>query len=85
MKPLISKQSKIISIILLLFLVIDLSFTFYQNYNLPLDGDLVPIVAPSEHYSQILKDPFGITVIKEQESYAATNRYFFPYNNGCLF
>lgn len=45
----------------------------YQSLNL--DGDMVPILLPSEHYSKILQDPLGWSVLAHGEKYAATNRY----------
>ncbi|MEZ5006917.1 MAG: hypothetical protein R2753_02065 [Chitinophagales bacterium] len=64
------------SVFILLFIVADSIYSFQQYYQLPLDGDIAPIVAPSNHYSSVLKDPFGISVIKDHNEYAATNRYF---------
>src|SRR6476659_6145027 len=54
----------------------DLLFTYWQNYQLPLDGDLVPTVFPAPWYSQVLHDPFGWAVLTKNATYAATNRFF---------
>jgi hypothetical protein len=58
------------------FVVLDLAFTFWQHYRLPLDGDLVAIVLPAPWYSQVLHDPFGWAVLTKNEAYSATNRFF---------
>ncbi|HEX8351129.1 MAG TPA: hypothetical protein VF598_14295, partial [Hymenobacter sp.] len=58
------------------FVVLDLALTFWQNYQLPLDGDLVAIVFPAPWYSQVLRDPFGWAVLTKHEMYGATNRFF---------
>ena len=71
-----AKIFRLFTVFLLLFIVADTIYSFQQYYQLPLDGDIAPIVAPSDHYSTVLKDPFGISVIKDHNEYAATNRYF---------
>jgi len=55
---------------------LDLAFTFWQHYRLPLDGDLVAIVLPAPWYSQVLHAPFGWAVLTKHEAYSATNRFF---------
>lgn len=62
--------------LLALFVGLDLVVTFWQNYNLPLDGDLVAIVLPSPWYTQVLHDPFGWSVLTQHAVYGATNRFF---------
>jgi len=62
--------------LLLIILVFDLSYSFVQHYNMPLDGDLAPIVVPSEEYKHVLKDPFGIRVLTSGDRYDNPNRYF---------
>lgn len=61
---------------LLVFVLADLVFTYWQNYLLPLDGDMVAVVFPSPFYSQVLKDPFGWAVLTKNAVYAAPNRFF---------
>lgn len=76
MTPKVVNKFNLFKVFLLLFILADSCYAFYQYYHLPLDGDLVPIVAPSEHYASVLNDPFGISVITDHKEYAATNRYF---------
>ncbi|SMB96094.1 hypothetical protein SAMN00120144_0534 [Hymenobacter roseosalivarius DSM 11622] len=59
-----------------LFVLFDLGYSYIQNYQLPLEGDLAPIVLPSFWYSQVLQDPFGWAVLAKNEVYAGPNRYF---------
>ncbi|WP_426061102.1 hypothetical protein [Hymenobacter sp. B1770] len=62
--------------LLLLFLLFDLGYSFWQYLQFPLDGDLALIVAPSEAYSQVLEDPLGLRVLLNNEVYTAPNRFF---------
>jgi hypothetical protein len=64
------------SALVLVLVVIDGGFTFWQNYQFPLDGDLVPTVFPAPWYSHILHDPFGWAVLTKNAMYAGTNRFF---------
>ncbi|MBL7930596.1 MAG: hypothetical protein JNL60_01760 [Bacteroidia bacterium] len=62
--------------LLLILFVIDVGYSFIQHYQMPLDGDLGPIVLPSEAYKKVLNDPFGLQVLLENKIYPAPNRYF---------
>ena len=62
--------------VFLLFLIADLSYSFYQYLQEPLDGDVAPIVLPSDWYAPVMTDPFGWAVLTRGERYAGTNRYF---------
>ena len=68
-------MQRILAIFFILFLAADLFISFERYESLNLDGDMVPILLPSEHYSKILKDPLGWSVLTKGEKYAATNRY----------
>lgn len=69
-------SKKIVFILLAILLLSDLGYSFYQFYQMPLDGDLIPIVVPSIHYQKVLTDPFGLSVLLNDEVYAAPNRFF---------
>jgi hypothetical protein len=60
----------------LLLLLADLSYSYYQHYNRPLDGDMQESLVPDPSYHELFKDPFGIEVVKNQKGYANPNRYF---------
>jgi hypothetical protein len=59
-----------------LFVLLDLGYSLIQNYQLPLEGDLAPIVLPGAWYAQVLQDPFGWAVLTKNKVYGAPNRYF---------
>ncbi len=65
------------TVILLLaaFLLLDAGYSLVQHLNVPLDGDIAPIVVPADKYVQVLHDPLGLGVL-EGERYCAPNRYF---------
>ncbi|MDU0370687.1 hypothetical protein ACFPAF_09810 [Hymenobacter endophyticus] len=62
--------------LVIILLLLDTLLTYRQNYQLPLDGDLVPTIFPAPWYSQVMHDPFGWAVLTRQEVYAGTNRFF---------
>lgn len=70
------KIRKTFILLFALFLLSDLAISYRRYASLNLDGDLVPIVLPSQWYSQVLKDPLGWKVLTEGEKYAATNRFW---------
>lgn len=72
----LSGGKKIIFFLMLAFLLFDISFTYYQNTTVPLDGDILKIVLPCESYTPVLKHPLGLHSFLTGESYDATNRFF---------
>ena len=68
------KQWPLALIVLAIFL--DLGLTFSQNYHMPLDGDMGPIVVPRADYAHVLQDPFGWDTFVKNGTYAAPNRFF---------
>lgn len=56
--------------------LLDLAFTCWRNYQLPLDGDLAPTVLPAPWYAQVLHDPFGWAALTRHELYSGPNRFF---------
>jgi hypothetical protein len=63
-------------LLLVLFVVLDLGYTFVQAYQLPLEGDLPSIVLPDAECQRVLQDPFGWAVLTRNEVYVAPNRFF---------
>lgn len=57
------------------FVLLSLTYAGYQHYQLPLDGDMAPIIVPNEAYTRVLTDPLGLGVLLRNEVYAAPNRY----------
>lgn len=62
--------------LLLLLLLADLGYSFWQYSLLPIDGDLADIVWPSPAYGRVMADPLGLQVLLHNEVYAAPNRFF---------
>ena len=71
-----SAKNRLLTALLAAFVLLDLALTFWQNYQLPLDGDLVAIVLPAPWYRQVLHDPFGWSVLTQNVVYAGSNRFF---------
>lgn len=61
--------------ILLIFLILDVAYSFFQHSKTYLDGDIANIVMPSPSYNKVLTDPFGVSAMKG-EMYPGPNRYF---------
>ncbi|MBC8084986.1 MAG: hypothetical protein H7Z21_17455, partial [Hymenobacter sp.] len=68
-------KKKLLSIVLVLYVLLDLGYTFAQAYQLPLEGDLPSIVMGPE-CQQVLHDPFGWAALTRNEVYVAPNRFF---------
>ncbi|GAB3304096.1 hypothetical protein ACFQT0_25495 [Hymenobacter humi] len=62
--------------LLLLFLLFDFGYSFWHYMQFALDGDLAPVVWPSEGFSHVLRDPFGLRVLLHNDRYPAPNRFF---------
>lgn len=71
-------KKKVIYILLLTFVILDISYSFYQHYHMPLDGDMSEIIMPTPEkgYYHVLQDPIGITALTGSERYANPNRFF---------
>lgn len=69
-------RKNILSIILMLFLICDLAYSFRQHLSQPLDGDLPWNVVPADEVKPILADPLGLSVITRNAVYPNPNRYF---------
>jgi len=73
-----SKFEKSLITIILLLLLLDLGFSFYQHYQLPLHGDVTDNVmpTPTSGFYEVLQDPFGLDVLLNNEKYGNPNRFF---------
>ncbi len=69
-------QRPSIMLIFVIFILLDLTYSSCQYYAEPLDGDMAPIIVPSENYATILKDPFGISILSNGDQYPGSNRFF---------
>ncbi len=62
--------------ILVLFLILDIGYSFLQHFSVAIDGDLADIIIPAERYKPLMNDPFGMQVVLENEKHASPNRFF---------
>lgn len=69
-------KHKILFYFLLVFLLSDITLSFFQLYNLSLDGDIAKVVLPSTKYQTVMSDPLGIQVLKNDSIYPSPNRFF---------
>ncbi len=69
------KDDRLIVLVLILLLLGDVGFSFYQYLQMPLDGDLADIVLPSDRCDEVLADPLGLTALFEGEVYTSPNRW----------
>lgn len=78
---------KTVKAILILFLLADLSFSFYQHYHMPVGGDMAEIVIPSpgKEYDRVLHDPLGLDALLHREKYANPNRFFAHWTTSSYF
>jgi hypothetical protein len=65
---------------LIIYLVVDISFTFKQITSLTIDGDLSDVVTPATNAGKVLKDPFGFNTIKNNDTCTGPNRFFVHYS-----
>lgn len=61
---------------LAVFLLSDLSYSFIQHFNMPLDGDMAGGIVPETDVNRVLSDPLGLRVLTENAVYANPNRFF---------
>lgn len=76
---------KSIRSLLLVFILADLGYSFWQYLNFPIDEDLARIVVPDVYYQRVLEEPLGLSVWKEGEGYQATNRFVAHYTAWAYF
>jgi len=71
-------MAKKIGFVLLMFVLSDIGYSFYQHYTMPLYGEMAQIIMPdqSEECYWVLHDPFGFSAIFEGKTYANPNRFF---------
>jgi hypothetical protein len=69
-------MNKYLKYILFLYLIFDIFYTFNQSLTYTIDGDLSDIVAPATNAGKVLKDPFGINTIANNDTFTGSNRFF---------
>jgi len=68
--------NSVLPYLLMLFLLADTAFSFFQFMSATLDGDMCSIIYPSPGYTPVMEDPFALNVLLNNEVYAAPNRFF---------
>jgi hypothetical protein len=63
-------------ILLILFLLFAIGFSFERYFHFYLDGDIASVVVPSKGFETVMSDPFGMNVLVRDSIYPATNRFF---------
>ncbi len=71
-----SNRQAFFKLIIVIFLLFEIVFSFKRHFYFPIDGDLPAIVLPDRHYKKVLDDPFGLTVIRFDSVYPGPNRFF---------
>lgn len=69
-------KTKLLVIVLAIFFLADLSYSFFEYYYIPLDGDISAGVVPSGHVQKVLDDPFGFRLLATGEKHVNPNRFF---------
>lgn len=69
-------MNKYLKYLLFLYLIFDVYYTFNQSLTYPIDGDLSDIVTPATNAGKVLKDPFGINTIANNDTFTGPNRFF---------
>lgn len=69
-------KAKQLIFILALFLLSDITYSFFEYYYIPLDGDISAGVLPLPVVQKVLDDPFGFHVLSTGEAHINPNRFF---------
>lgn len=67
-------KNQIFNIFLIILLIVDFGYSYYQYSQSAIDGDFPAIVSGSGNYEKVMEDPLGFAALSG-EKYAATNRY----------
>ncbi len=70
---------RILYYVLLLFLLADIGYSFFQHLAQPIDGDMAWCIVPHKSVKPILEDPFGLEVLLNDQIYPNPNRFFFQW------
>jgi len=70
------RKAQIFKILLIIFLIGDITYSFLQFYHMPLFGDMEGGILPSTDVQKVLNDPTGIKAIITNEKHVNPNRFF---------
>jgi hypothetical protein len=73
-----STRFMFIRVILLVLILGDLGYSFYQHFHMSLGGDFGDNIAPTPErgFYQVLRDPLGLGVLLEDRVYSNPNKFF---------
>lgn len=70
------KNSRLITFLLIIFLIGDVSFSFIQYYNTPLFGDMASHILPDKEIQKVFDDPLGFDALTTGIKHTNPNRFF---------
>nr|WP_321485117.1 hypothetical protein [uncultured Draconibacterium sp.] len=73
------RKAQIFKILLIIFLIGDLTYSFLQFYHTPLYGDMEGGIVPAKDVQEIFNDPTGIKAVITNEKHVNPNRFFSHY------
>jgi hypothetical protein len=77
-------KSKLI-LFLFILLVIDAAYSFYQHYQVHLDGDMPANIVPAPACVLVLQDPFGYNALVHHQKYVGPNRFWAHFTQSVYF
>ena len=54
---------KVVYLIFFLFVLFDLSYSFLQHYQMPMDGDIAESIVPAAHFEPLFDSRWGLDAI----------------------
>ena len=69
-------RKRIVYLLLAIFVVTDISYSFMQHFHMSLDGDMATSILEAKDYKKIFEDPLAIKVLTENAKYPDPNRFF---------
>ena len=62
--------------VLIAYLIIDISFSFFQYYHTSFDGDMPRVLVPDVAFFPVLNDPLAFKTFITHQVINSPNRYF---------
>ena len=69
-------KTRLLIVVLIAFLLSDLTYSFAEYYFIPLDGDISSGAVPSSFVQKVLDDPFGFHLLSTGVKHVNPNRFF---------
>lgn len=68
-------KTKYWNILFFILLILDTTYTFNQNMNGSLEGDIPDVVLPLKEYQEVLEDPLGTDILFHHKAYIGAGRF----------